>query len=271
MIMTQEVSGLLENIITSKDNPIIKLYQKLSSSKKERLQYGLFVLEGLRITQDALNENAHITHLIMTENSVGKYPDLFQADLRDTKIIVISNELGNRISSTTTTQGVFAICRIPRQKKPVFSDTGKYIVLYGLQDPGNVGMIIRTADALGMDGVIMSNSCDLYSPKVIRSTMGSVFRTDIFIENNTENLFSMLESNKVITSAGVIDGETSLTDCTFTGKHAVFVGNEGNGLPHEVSARCDRRVTIHMHGNINSLNVAMASGILMWEMQRSTD
>ncbi|MBD5159499.1 MAG: RNA methyltransferase, partial [Ruminococcus sp.] len=160
---------------------------------------------------------------------------------------------------------------IPRQKKIKFGDNGKYIVLYGLQDPGNVGMIIRTADALGMDNVIMSDSCDLYSPKVIRSTMGSVFRTDIFIENNTENLFSMLESNKVITSAGVIDGETSLTDCTFTGKHAVFVGNEGNGLPHEVSARCDRRVTIPMQGNINSLNVAMASGILMWEMQRSTD
>ena len=269
--MTQEVSGLLENIITSKDNPVIKLYQKLNSSKKDRFQYGLFVLEGLRITQDALNENADITRLIVTENSVGKYPELFQADLRDTKIIVISNELGNRISATTTTQGVFAICRIPRQNKPVFTDNGKYIILYGLQDPGNVGMIIRTADALGMSGVVMSGTCDLYSPKVIRSTMGSVFRINIYVENDTENLFSILTDNKVMTSAGVIDGETLLTDCTFTGKHAVFVGNEGNGLPEEVSGRCDRRITIPMNGNINSLNVAMASGILMWEMQRSTD
>ncbi|MCM1316030.1 MAG: RNA methyltransferase [Muribaculaceae bacterium] len=258
----------MENIITSKDNPVIKLYQKLSSSKKERIQYGLFVLEGLRITQDAINENTRITHLILTENSAGKYPDLFQADLRNTKVIVISNELGNRISATSTTQGVFAICGIPQHKKTVFSDDGKYIILYGLQDPGNVGMIIRTADALGMNGVIMSGSCDLYSPKVIRSTMGSVFRTNIFIENNTENLFSMLENNKITTSAAVIDGETSLTECTFTGKHAVFIGNEGNGLPHEVSARCDRRVTIRMNGNINSLNAAMAAGILMWEMHR---
>lgn len=258
----------MENIITSKDNPVIKLYQKLSSSKKERIQYGLFVLEGLRITQDAINENARITHLILTQNAVEKYPDLFQADLRDTKTIVISNELANRISATSTPQGVFAICSIPVQKKPVFSENDKYIILYGLQDPGNVGMIIRTADALGMDGIILSGSCDLYSPKVIRSTMGSVFRTNIFIENNTENLFSLLESNNFITSAAVIDGETSLTDCTFTGRHAVFIGNEGNGLPPEISARCQRRVTIRMSGSINSLNAGMASGIIMWEMKR---
>ena len=266
--MTQEVSGLLENIITSKDNPVIKLYQKLSSSKKERIQYGLFVLEGLRITQDAINEKARITHLILTQNALEKYPDLFQADLRDTKTIVISNELGNRISATSTTQGVFAVCSIPQQKKPVFSGNEKYIVLYGLQDPGNVGMIIRTADALGMDGIIMSNTCDLYSPKVIRSTMGSVFRTNIFIENNTENLFSMLEKNNFTTSATVIDGDISLTDCIFTGRQAVFIGNEGNGLPPEISARCNRRVTIRMNGTINSLNAGMASGIVMWEMKR---
>ncbi len=266
--MTQEVLRLLENIITSKDNPVIKLYQKLSSSKKERIQYGLFVLEGLRITEDALRDG-HVSELIFTENAYRKYSaQLFQADLKDTRTIVISNELGNRIASTSTTQGVFAICRIPVQKTPVFSDNGKYIVLYGLQDCGNVGMIIRTADALGMDGIILSGSCDLYSPKVIRSTMGSVFRTNIFIENDTEKLFSMLESNNVTTSAGVIDGDESVTDCGFSGKQAVFVGNEGNGLPADVSERCDRRVTIPMNGSINSLNVAMASGILMWEMCR---
>ena len=104
----------MENIITSKDNPVIKLYQKLSSSKKERLQYGLFVLEGLRITEDALREESGITHLIMTKNAYEKFGDeLLQADLRNTKTLVISNELGNRIASTDTTQGVFAICPIP--------------------------------------------------------------------------------------------------------------------------------------------------------------
>lgn len=260
----------MENIITSKDNPVIKLYQKLSSSKKERFQYGLFVLEGLRIVEDALREESSITHLILTKQAYKKFGDvLFQADLRDTRTVVISNELGNKIASTDTTQGIFAICKIPVRKKISFCENGRYIVLYGLQDPGNVGMIIRTADALGINGIILSGCCDLYSPKVVRSTMGSVFRVDTMIENDTENLFDMLKNNGVVTSASVIDKDAeNINDCKFSGKQAVFIGNEGNGLPHEISLKCDRRVTIRMNGNINSLNAAMAAGILMWELKK---
>lgn len=259
-----------ENIITSKDNPVIKLYQKLSSSKKERLQYGLFVLEGLRIVEDALREESGISHLIMTENAEEKFGEtLFQADLRNTKTLVISNELGNKIASTEKTQGVFAICRIPADKRMSFAENGKYAVLFGLQDPGNVGMIIRTADALGMDGIIMSGSCDLYSPKVIRSTMGSVFRMNIAIINDTEELFDLLRTNNVTTCASVIDNDAEkITDCGFEGGQAVFIGNEGNGLPKEISQRCDRRITIPMCGSINSLNAAMAAGIMMWELSK---
>lgn len=260
----------MENIVTSKDNPIIKLYQKLSSSKKERLQYGLFVLEGLRIVEDAVREKSGISHLIVTKRAYEKLGDnFFQADLRDTKLVVISNELGNKIASTDSTQGIFAICRIPVKCMPTFSADGRYVVLYGLQDPGNVGMIIRTADALGIDGVILSGCCDLYSPKVIRSTMGSVFRVKLFIENDPEMLFGMLKNAGVTTSAAVIDADAeSVTGCGFIGAQAVFIGNEGNGLPREISLRCDRRITIPMNGTINSLNAAMAAGILMWELRR---
>lgn len=260
----------MENIITSKDNPVIKLYQKLSDSKKERLQYGLFVLEGLRIVEDALREEARVSHLILTKQAFDRFCDeLLQADLRDTKTLVISNELGNRIASTSTTQGVFAICGIPEEKAPVFADNGRYVVLFGLQDPGNVGMIIRTADALGIDGIFMCGSCDLYSPKVIRSTMGSVFRENIYIIGSEDELFEVLKSGGVTTSAAVIDTDAEkVMECGFTGRQAVFIGNEGNGLPAEVSRRCDRRVTIPMNGTINSLNAAMAAGILMWELKK---
>ena len=260
----------MENIITSKDNPVIKLYQKLSDSKKERLQYGLFVLEGLRIVEDALREDARVSHLILTKQAFDRFGDeLLQADLRDTKTLVISNELGNRIASTSTTQGVFAICGIAEEKAPVFADNGRYVVLFGLQDPGNVGMIIRTADALGIDGIFMCGSCDLYSPKVIRSTMGSVFRENIYIIGSEDELFEVLKSGGVTTSAAVIDTDAEkVTECGFTGRQAVFIGNEGNGLPAEVSRRCDRRVTIPMNGTINSLNAAMAAGILMWELKK---
>ncbi len=265
-----EVSVLLENIITSKDNPVIKLYRKLSSSKKERLQYGLFVLEGLRITEDAIREDSGLSQIIITEQAAEKYGDaLFQADLRNTKILVISNELGRKIASTDSTQGVFAICRIPVERKMTFRENGRYAVLYGVQDPGNAGMIIRTADALGIDGIIMSGSCDLYSPKVVRATMGSIFRMNIFVENDTDRLFDMLEKNNVSSNAAVIDADAvPVTECSFDKCQAVFIGNEGNGLPHEVSHRCTRRVTIPMCGTINSLNAAMAAGILMWELKK---
>ncbi len=263
----------MENIITSKDNPIIKLYQKLSSSKKERLQYGLFVLEGVRIVEDALRENCSLSHLIFTQSAYEKFgKNWVQADLRDTKIIVISNELGNRIASTDSPQGVFAVCRIPPEKTFTFNDSGRYIVLFGLQDPGNVGMIIRTADALGINGIILSGSCELYSPKVIRSTMGSVFRTNIAVINDTEKLFKLLEDNSVTTSAAVIDKDAQkVTECGFGGREAVFIGNEGNGLPKEIADRCSRKITIPMHGNINSLNAAMAAGILMWQLINTAD
>ncbi|MCM1529929.1 MAG: RNA methyltransferase [Alistipes sp.] len=260
----------MENIITSKDNPTVRLYQKLSSSKKERLQYGLFVLEGLRIVEDALKEDSGITHLILTKQAHEKFGEtIFQADLRNTKTLVISNELGNRISSTDSTQGIFAICRIPAAKAPAFREDCRYAVLFGLQDPGNVGMIIRTADALGIDGVMLSGCCDLYSPKVIRSTMGSVFRMEITVENDTERLFELLKKGGVKTSAAVIDKDAeNAVSCGFDGKQAIFIGNEGNGLPSEISERCDRRITIPMNGRINSLNAAMAAGILMWELEK---
>lgn len=261
----------MENIVTSKENPVIKLYQKLSSSKKERLQYGLFVLEGLRIVEDALREDSRISHLIMTKNAYEKSGSelLLQADLRNTKTIVISNELGNKISATDTTQGIFAICAIPPQKSFKAVANGKYAVLFGLQDPGNVGMIIRTADALGIDGIILSGSCDLYSPKTIRATMGSVFRENIYIENNEDALFEMLEQNGVSTSAAVIDKDAeNVTECCFDGAQAIFIGNEGSGLPHDTAMRCSRRVTIRMSGTVNSLNAAMAAGILMWELKK---
>ncbi len=260
----------MENIITSKDNPVIKLYQKLSSSKKERFEYGLFVLEGARIVCDAVREDSGITHMIFTKQAYEKYgSELLQADLRDTRTLVISNELGSRIASTEKTQGIFAICRIPQPQKPVFRDNGRYVVLYGLQDPGNVGMVIRTADALGMDGVLMCQCCDLYSPKVIRSTMGSVFRMDITLASDADELFTMLSEGGAETSAAVIDKDAMpVTECSFSGRQAVFIGNEGSGLPPEIASRCDRKIIIPMQGSINSLNAAMAAGILMWEIRK---
>ncbi len=260
-------------IITSKDNPSVRLYTRLASSKKERKNYGMFVLEGYRLIYDALNEHAHVSQIFFTEEAYDKYYfELSQVDLKEVKIIIISNELGMKISCTEKTQGIFAVCNVPQSRdlKHSLKTDGRYVVLYQLQDPGNLGMIIRTADAMGIDGVILSESCELYNPKTIRSTMGSAFRINIFEECDIDEILNLFRSSGIKSYAAVIDKDASdLRKCSFSGGSAVLIGNEGNGLPAEASEKCDEKLTIKMTGNVNSLNAAMAAGIILWEMVNS--
>lgn len=252
-------------VIKSKDNSIIKLYTKLSNYRKDRRKYNCYVVEGLRIVTDAINEKAPICNLLMSEDAYYKYAERF-ANLSDIEVTVISNELANKISSTESTQGIFAICKIPDSIPIQFKSNGKYIILHQVQDPGNVGMIVRTADALGIDGVILSLSCDYYSPKVIRSTMGSTFRVKRWIYDDINSILHTCKENNITTYSAVIDSTNDIRKESFSGGSAVVVGNEGNGIPKEVSDMCDKPITIKMNGTINSLNVAMACGIIMWKM-----
>ncbi len=119
---------------------------------------------------------------------------------------------------------------------------------------------------MGVDAVFLAECCDLYNPKTVRSTMGSLFRVNIS-ETELDEVFPIFEKACVPTFAAVVDGNAeSLTDCDFSRGGAILIGNEGNGLPKEVSDMCGKRITIKMNGNINSLNAAMASGIIMWEL-----
>ena len=138
-------------VITSKDNPSVKLYVKLSASKKERKKSGMYVLEGFRLITDAVNEKSLIKQIFFTEEAYEKYSSMLsQADLKEVKVLIISNELGIKISCTEKPQGVFAVCEMPPVKNlnDFIRKDGKYLVLHQLQDPGNLGMIIRTADAV---------------------------------------------------------------------------------------------------------------------------
>lgn len=265
----------MNQIITSKDNNNIKLFQKLSSNKKYRNEFGMFPLEGLRLIRDAVSENAELHCVLVTESCLkklslhGEALDFLTEDQKK-RTLYISDELGAKLASTEGTQGIFAICRA--LDNPSISDTiknsGRYIVLHGLQDPGNVGTVIRTADAMGVDAVIAVSSCDIFSPKVIRSTMGSLFRMKICTASADE-VFKRLRETGTVSYAAVIDSDAvSLTDCRFEEGAAVFIGNEGNGLPAEITAQCDKKLTICMHGNVNSLNAATAASIIMWELTK---
>lgn len=260
--------NFLSEIIISKDNPTVKLFRKLITSKKERMRHKAFALEGSRLVFDALENNAPIEKLFVTESALEK----FRCELKKYKDIqkfFISDELGNRISDTDKTQGIFAQCRFieGRDSLDTLKSHGKYAVLSHIQDPGNAGMIIRTADALGLDGVIFSESCDIYNPKVVRSTMGSLFRIPVFYDIAEEDIFIMLAKAEIPSFAAVVeDGAKDLKTVDFSKGGAVFIGNEGNGLSEDTISKCTEKITIKMSGNIESLNAAMATGIIMWEL-----
>lgn len=258
--------------INSKDNPNIKLYMKLSSSRKFRREYGLFTLEGFRLIEDAIAENAVLQCVFITDSFLAKHGDAhhFLPEYILNRTFVIPDELGARLSDTDGTQGIFSVCHaIDNADFSVKIITGgKYILLHNIQDPGNLGTIIRTADAVGVDSVITVNCCDIYNPKVIRSTMGSLFRLPVF-DLALEDAFDLFRIHDIKTFAAVIDSDAvSLSDCVFLGGCAILIGNEGNGLPSDVVSLCDDKLTIKMRGTVNSLNAAMAAGIIMWELMK---
>lgn len=258
--------------ITSKDNPNIKLYVKLAGGKKYRKENGLFTLEGVRLVEDAVKENAELHSVFVTESYTKKLAQQGEAlnFPNSVKVFEVPDEIGNKMSSTDSAQGVFAICKC--LEKSHFNDTvkqgGKYLLLHSIQDPGNLGTIIRTADAVGIDAVFLADCCDLYNPKVVRSTMGSLFRLNVS-EIKFDEFFHVFAERGVPSFAAVIDSDAaSLTDCDFSRGGVILIGNEGNGLPREVSGMCTERLTIKMQGNVNSLNAAMAAGIIMWELAK---
>lgn len=265
--------GITPQYITARDNPSVKLYRKLSENKKARFQEKSFVLEGYRLVTDALKNGAEITMLFITENAYERFgTELLSLAGEKTRVLHITDELGKYMAETENTQGVFAVCRMPVQKSwnEFLKENGMFTVLHQLQDPGNAGMILRTADALGINGVIFCKSCDIYSPKVVRATMGSLFRVQVMICSDENEVFQQLEEHGIESDAAVVRNETDFAGNRIYGESgcAVWIGNEGNGLPETVSARCNRRITIPMYGNIESLNAAMAAGILMWEMAK---
>lgn len=266
-------------IISSRENPNVKMLSKLLSSKKARNESGLFVIEGMRSCVDAAMEstenNMRISALFYTEEAYENYKNslpLHYFDLVDErKRFVISTELADKISAEGSSQGVFVIAEKldKRLEEDLVSEKGKYLVLNHLQDPGNIGTLLRTADAVGVSGVVLTNNCcDIYNPKVVRSTMGSLARVEIFVENDFSRVCEIFEKKGVDTLAAVVSGGTSVTGYDFSKPCAVVLGNEGNGLSAEDADMCKDKITIRMNGHIDSLNAAVAGAVILWEMFR---
>lgn len=254
--------------IASKDNPRIRVYAKLSSQKKARAASGAFVLEGVKLLEEAVRSQVEVESVFITQECLDSgRKQLSVLDGLSDRTYLVSGAAEQRLSQSQSPQGVYAVCKIP-DNCPQFTGTGKFLGLWDVQDPGNVGTMIRTADALGFDGVILSRGCcDLYNLKTIRAAMGSLFRMPLLQTDMTEFLASHKELHSF---ASVVDQSApKLTDVRFPDNSIILIGNEGNGLSDEQAGCCEQRLTIPMAGNAESFNAAMAATILMWELMKN--
>ena len=256
------------DIITSKDNPRIRECIRLATQKKARTGSGLFVLEGVKLLEEAVLSGIDIESVYITRECLesGK-SELAVLEQLDGKIFLVAEAAAARLFQSKTPQGVCAVCRIS-QREPDFDKMGRYLALWDVQDPGNVGTMIRTADALGFDGVILSEGCcDLYNLKTLRAAMGSIFRMPLLVTDMQS--FVRQNDNRLTFFASVVDADApGITGIEFPTGSVMMIGNEGNGLSAEQVAVCGHRVTIPMTGRAESFNAAMAATILMWEMSR---
>lgn len=257
--------------LSSKDNDIIKQLVRLLSSKKERNDKGLFVVEGLRAVSEILKCNVKIISTFLTKEVLDKNDDVINKVLTmSNDYYVITNEIANKITDTKTPQGIFCLCEMP-QSLFQLKENGKYILLCSLQDPGNIGTIIRSCDAFSVDGLLMTADCpDIFSPKVLRSTMGTVFRLPIKIYSNAMKACEDLKLNGIkIYAAALSDESINLDKVNLSSSACVMIGNEGNGLSKDEIELADEKIIIPMNKNSESLNAAIAASIFAWEMSKN--
>jgi len=259
--------------ITSRENPVIKELAGLLTQKKLRDRTGLFALEGVRLCVDTAQSGVRVRTLLLTPQARGQYPECETLEKFAKKTLLIENGLAQRISDTKTPQGVFCICeKLDNQKSAVtMKRSGKYLVLADLQDPRNFGAILRTAQALGVDGVFACCCPDLYSPKMLRSAMGGQFRLPLEVHSDAAAAVARLRQTGVPVYAAALDNTAQmLGSVDLSGGCAMLIGNEGNGLSRELIAACSGNVIIPMRCDANSLNAASAAAILLWEMCKDT-
>lgn len=256
--------------ITGKNNDLIKNVKKLLSSSGYRREQGLFVLEGARLVFDVLNSFYSVKYFFVTDEAYKKYYSQADALMSvSEKSFVISQAVSDKISDTKNSQGIFAVCRMKEDCEITIGCSDKLIALDNVQDPGNLGSIIRTAEALGINAVIVGGGCDIYNPKVLRSSMGSVLRMNILQMNNLCSYLGKLkESNMRLYSTSPNRTAQSITEIDFSNGGICVIGNEANGVSDDIISISDGCVTIPMMGRAESLNASAAASITMWEMLR---
>lgn len=248
--------------ITSRQNPLMTHLRKLASSRSYRKKSGEYLCDGTKLLAEALKWGAEVKTAVFSEGvDIPPLPDGVRA-------VRVSEELMRAVSPMETPQGALFTVALPEVQLPETLSGKHYLVLDGVQDPGNVGTILRTADAFDCDGVFLVNACaDLYNPKTARATMGAIFRCEAYTVT-AEELFALLRKSGVpLYGTALRDDTVPLAEANLA-RAAVAIGSEGRGLSQQVLDECAKTLKIPMNPRCESLNAAIAATVVLWEMYR---
>lgn len=252
-------------MITSASNPQIKQVVSLQTRVKARYEQGLFVVEGRKMVEELPKDclvkvfaSEFYLNNVKNENFLKKF-----------SVEPVLDVVFRRMSDTQTPQGVLAVARQQRYTLEDLLDGGPILVLEGIQDPGNLGTMLRTGEGAGVAGILANReTVDCYNPKVVRATMGSIYRVPYVVSDDLPETLKTLKKRGFSLFAAHLKGTRSYTDVSYPGRTAFLIGNEGNGLTDTLAALADQYIRIPMEGQVESLNAAIAATLLMYEWHR---
>ncbi len=263
----------IENLlISSMQNEKIKHVNKILKQSKYRQHHNQFVVEGIKLIKEILKSEIKIHSIFVTAQAYKKYLDDLTQIINNASITIykVTEKIMNNISTLTSPPGIICLCEMVDkiQMLDKIAKNDKLVILENIQDPHNLGTLFRICDAMKIKAVaITENSCDIYNPKVLRGSMGSIFRLDIFWVNDIITFISDLKKYDFEICASTVDkNDSPISKIKYNKKTAVIIGNEGNGINPETIKLCDKKITIPTNQEIDSLNAAVAAGIIIWEI-----
>ncbi|MCI8654703.1 MAG: RNA methyltransferase [Clostridia bacterium] len=260
----------MKQLITSKDNETIKHIKKLSE-KKYRDEKQQYIIEGIKIVEEAIQEKVEIEEIVICQESIGKgeIPETLIRKIENHpyKCTYASEKVFKTLTQVTNPQGIIAVIRKENVTDIKYSED-IIVVLDNVQDPGNLGTILRTVDSIGLKQLIVSKgTADIYNPKVVRSTMGAIFRVKVLEKENLKEAIEEMRQHQYKLVATSLQTEKEIYDINYD-KKIIVMGNEANGVERVIQDIADERVKIPMLGKTESLNVSIATGIILYEYVR---
>ena len=249
---------MIEQRITARKNPFIQQVRKLLSSRKEREQAGLYISDGIKLLSEAVRWWPGLDTVILSDGVDVQVPE-------NIRIVRVPEEIMEYASPMQTPQGALFLCRLP--EKRAFAPKPGMLLLDGIQDPGNLGTIIRTADAMDVPVVLLEGCADPYSHKVVRASMGAVFRTEI-VQTNWETVGTACKDANISVAVTALSERSEDIRTAALCDMAVVIGSEGQGVRKEILEAADKQLIIPMNARCESLNAAIAAAIVMWQMKK---